>query len=187
MSLESSVASILRNSPVGRISFKVDNVTIDKPQMECVAKAIEKKDIAVEMGGSGDLLGAGYSSWKHRRLDPGEKKIIGKITLKDANVVKSVMGKAAVFHESVHALMDVKGIRVPSMHHDEVVAYLADAMYLKASKMISVSGGVLEKAIYNAAFAIVDKHKMLNKLGVKVTWADCDALRDAIKAHPAYH
>jgi hypothetical protein len=41
-------------------------------------------------------------------------------------------------------------------------------------------------AIYDAAFAIVDGRKMLTSVGVMLTWADCDALRAAIKAHPAY-
>lgn len=184
MSLESSVASILRNDPVGRISFKVETISVNKAQMESVAKAIDKQDIAVGIGSTGQQLGASYSSWKTRRLDPGEKKLIGKITVSGANVVTSPVGKAGVFHESVHALIDIKDARV-SMHNDEVIAYLADAMYLKATKT-SISGGPLEKAIYDAAFDIIDAHHMLTKHGVTLKWTDCDALRDAIKAHPAY-
>jgi hypothetical protein len=41
-------------------------------------------------------------------------------------------------------------------------------------------------AIYKAAFAIVDARNMLTRLGVILKWTDCDALRAAIKAHPAY-
>ena len=185
MSLESSCASILRNSPVDRISLKIDVITVDKTQMEHVAKAIDKGDIAVEVGNTGAQLGASYSSWKTRRLDPGQKKLIGKITVGSINVVNNPMGKAAVFHESVHALMDVLSLKV-SMHNDEVIAYLADAMYLKASNIATVAGGPLEKAIYAAAFKLIDDRKLLTMRGTKLTWADCDALRSAIKAHPAY-
>jgi len=71
------------------------------------------------------------------------------------------------------------------MQDEEVVAYLADALYLRANHT-SVSGGTLEMAIYKAAFAIVDARNMLTRLGVMLKWADCDALRAAIKAHPAY-
>ena len=39
MSLESNVATILRESPVGRINFTVGTVYIDKLHMESVAKA----------------------------------------------------------------------------------------------------------------------------------------------------
>jgi hypothetical protein len=184
MSLESSVASVLREHPVGLISFKVDMISIDKRQMESVAKAIETQDVLVETGSTGPQLGAAYSSWKTRRLAPGEKKVIGKLTLGSANVVKTSSGRAAIFHESVHALMDVKDLKV-SMHNDEVAAYLADAMYLKVTKA-SIAGGALEMAIYDAAFKIIDAHKMLTKQGVTLKWTDCDALRDAIKAHPAY-
>ncbi len=184
MSMPSSVAAVLRNTPVGQISFKVDTIVINKDQMEAVAAAIEKEDIAVEVASTGPQLGAAYSSFVSRRWNSGEKKIIGKITLSDEKVVNSAVGKSSIFHESVHALVDVKGLKV-SMHDDEVIAYLADAMYLKKTAT-SVSGGKLEMAIYNSAFQIIHTHKMTTKLGVALKWKDCDPLRAAIKAHPAY-
>ena len=186
MSLESSVANVLRDQPVGRINFKVEGIAINKERMESVAKTIENQDISVEIASTGPQLGAAYSSFVSRRWAAGEKKLIGKMTLGSADVVKTSLGKAAIFHESVHALMDVNPPQPKiSMHNDEVIAYLADAMYLKKSTT-SISGGPLEKAIYSAAFKIIDAHQMLTKLGVNLKWTDCDALRDAIKAHPAY-
>lgn len=185
MSMESDVADVLRKSPVGTISFKVDTVVVNKDQMEAVAKAIESKDIAIEVADTGPQLGAAYSSFVSRtKWGAGEKKIIGRITLGKGNVASSAIGKANIFHESVHALIDVKGIKV-SMHEDEIIAYLADAMYLKKS-LTNISGGKTEMAIYNAAFAILTQHKMLTKLGVALKWSDCEGLRAAIKAHPAY-
>jgi hypothetical protein len=184
VSLESDVAQVLRAKPVDRISFKVHDIAIDKSHMEAVAKAIENQDISVGIGSTGSQLGAAYSSFVGRKFDAGEKKLIGQIKLSSESVVREPVGKAAIFHESVHALMDVKKIKPPSMQDDEVVAYLADAMYLRANHT-SVSGGALEMAIYNAAFAIVDARHMLTK-HVALKWTDCDALRDAIRAHPAY-
>lgn len=133
---------------------------------------------------AGPQLDAAYSSFVSRKWGNGEKKLIGKITLGRADVVKSSLGKAAIFHKSVHALMDVKGLKL-STHNDEVIAYLTDAMYLKKNAT-SISGGELEMAIYKAAFAVIHAHKMLTKQSVTLKWTDCDALRDAIKAHPAY-
>ena len=185
MTLESDIAKVLRAHPVDRISFKVENIAVNKTQMDLVAKAIEGGDICVVIGGTGAQLGAAYSSFVGRKLDPGEKKLIGRITLSSESVVQSAIGKASIFHESVHALIDVARTVVPSMQDDEVVAYLADAMYLRATHT-SVSGGVLEMAIFNAAFAVVDARHMLKQQGVALKWSDCDALRDAIKAHPAY-
>ncbi|HTI38085.1 MAG TPA: hypothetical protein VL484_11020 [Vicinamibacterales bacterium] len=185
MSFQSDVAHILRDHPVDRIRFKVENIAIDGTQMDLVAKAIDKQDIAVAVGSSGPQLGAAYSSFVGRTFGPGEKKLIGSITLGSENVVRSALGRAAIYHESVHALKDVKGWKVPSMQDEEVVAYLADAMYLRANHT-SVSGGALEMAIYKAAFAIVDARNMLTRPGVVLNWGDCDALRSAIKAHPAY-
>jgi hypothetical protein len=184
MSLESDVAQVLRAPPVNRISFRVENIAIDRMQMDLVAKAIKKQDISVVTGNTGSQLGAAYSSFVGRRFNAGEKKLIGEIKLSSESVVRHAVGKAAIFHESVHALMDVKKTKPPSMQHDEVVAYLADALYLRANRT-SVSGGAPEMAIYKAAFAIVDGHRMLTK-HVALKWTDCDALRDAIKAHPAY-
>ena len=185
MSLQSDVAQVLRVSPANRISFKIETIAVDSTQMALVASAIDKGDISVETGSTGPQLGAAYSSFVGRRFAPGEKKLIGSIKLGSDSVVRSALGRASIFHESVHALKDVKGWKVPSMQDEEVVAYLADAMYLRANHT-SISGGALEMAIYKAAFAMVDDRKMLANAGAMLTWSDCDALRAAIKAHPAY-
>lgn len=184
MSLESSVASVLREDPVGKISFKVGMVTVDKHHLAKVAKAIDGKSVQVETGDTGKQLAAVYSSWKGRRWDPGEQPALGKITLGSAAAVKSKVGRAAIFHESVHALVDVDGLKV-SMHNDEVAAYLSEAIYLRDTNT-RIAGSALVMAIYEAAWALVDAHKMLTRRGVELSWDDCDALRTAIKAHPAY-
>jgi len=49
------------------------------------------------------------------------------------------------------------------MQDDEVVANLADAMYLTANHT-NVGRGPLEMAIFKAALAIIDVHQMLGKL-----------------------
>lgn len=185
MSLESDVAKVLRAHPVDRISFKVEKIAISMAQMNLVAKAIERGDISVVIGGSGAMLGAAYSSFVSAKVEPGAKKLIGKITLSSESAFRTSLGKASIFHESVHALMDVTGTKVPSIQDDEVVAYLADALYLRATQT-TVSGGKLEMAIFKAAFDLVEAHHMLKRRGVVLTWGDCDSLRDAIKAHPAY-
>jgi hypothetical protein len=169
----SSVVEVLKNSPVGTIDFKVDVVSVNKDQMAAVAAAIEKQDIAVEVAATGPKLGAAYSSYVSRKWGADEKKLIGKITLGDASVAKSAVGKAAIFHESVHALMDVKGLKI-SMHNDEVVAYLADALYLMKTSA-AISGGEAEMAIYNAAFKIITTHKMQTKLVLEVDGLRCAA------------
>lgn len=184
MSLESDIAKLLRAPPVDRINFKVANIAVNKTQMEFVAKAIESGDIGVVTSTSSAQFGPFYSSFTSRKFADGEKKLIGRMTLVGERVMLSPVGKAAVFHESVHALMDVRKLVVPSMQDDEVVAYLADAMYLRATSA-KPSGGDKEMAIFNAAFAMVDGRHMLKK-HVVLKLSDCDALREAIKAHPDY-
>jgi hypothetical protein len=184
MSLESYVASVLREDPVGKISFQVGMVTVDKHHLEKVAKAIESKNVQVGTGDTGQQLAAVYSSWKGRRWDPGEVRALGRITLGKADAVKSKVGRASIFHECVHALVDVDDLKV-TMHNDEVAAYLSEAIYLRDTNT-RFTGSALVMAIYEAAWAIVDAHKMLKRKGVKLSWDDCDELRTAIKAHPSY-
>lgn len=185
MSLESDVADILRKDPSDRINFKVDNIAVNKKMMESVAAAIESGDIAVETGSVGGGLGAAYSSFVSRTWKTGEKKLIGKISLGGARTLTTTVGRAAVFHESVHALMDVKSLKI-TMHNDEVVAYIADALYMKANKTQGSTTVDEDKKILDAARAIVDQHKLLEKPGVTLTWQQCEALRVAIADNSHY-
>ncbi|MEQ1759502.1 MAG: hypothetical protein ABL986_14370 [Vicinamibacterales bacterium] len=186
MSLASDCAKILRLEPASRIDYVIEGIVVNKSQMEKVAKAIDAGDVAIVPESTGSL-GAAYSSFASRtKWDPGERKIIGKISIDGGDeVVRRTIGKAAIFHESVHALVDVARLKMPSMQHDEVMAYIADAMYLRAMRT-SISGGKLEMAIYDAAFAIVDARKMLTRAGTTLKWTECEALYEAIKAYPLY-
>lgn len=53
MSLESDVAGVLRHEPVGRISFKVENIAVYMVEMEGVAKAIDNRDISIVAASTG--------------------------------------------------------------------------------------------------------------------------------------
>jgi hypothetical protein len=185
MSLESDVAGVLRGHPADRIAYSLDRIPVDSVQMEFVAKAIDKGDISVTITSTGNLLGAAYSSYKGRRPEAGQKQLIGEIALPSASVLNSSIGKAGIFHESVHALLDVRPRSISVRNGDEALAYIADALYLKATKT-GVQGDRLAKAIYDAAFDIIDQYKMLTKRRVALNWSQCGDLLDAINAHPAY-
>jgi len=185
MSIESDVARVLRIGPVASIAYSLDHIVVDKLQMEIVAKAIDSGDVAIKITNVGNLLGAAYSSYKGRRPEAGQKKLIGEIALPRAGVVNDSVGKAGIFHESVHALLDLKPTNISVGNGDEALAYIADAMYLKATNT-SIRSDPAGMAIYDAAFGIITKHKMLSKRGVALKWSDCDDLLDAINANPAY-
>jgi hypothetical protein len=185
MSLQSDVAGVLRRHPADRIAYSLDHIAVDKAQMEFVAKAIDNGDIGVKITPTGNLLGAAYSSYKGRRPEAGQKRLIGEIALPSASVMNSSIGKAAIFHESVHALLDVRPRNISVRNGDEALAYIADAMYLKTTNT-PVQGDALAKAIYDAAFDIIGQHKMLTRRGVALNWSHCGDLLAAINAHPAY-
>lgn len=187
MSLESSVATVLRDYPVSRVNFKIGNILINKAQMDKVAEAIINNSIEIKIGGSGPNFDAFYTSWKSLRQKPGEKKKIGEITVSQ-QAVKTVKGKGSIFHESVHALMDVSNYRPPppTMLNDEVFAYIAGALYMVMLNTKIADKGK-EGAIYSAAYAIIDSKQMLRKTGTILKWSDCDALLEAVKAIPVYN
>ncbi|MHC4269821.1 MAG: hypothetical protein ACYSTS_15320 [Planctomycetota bacterium] len=187
MSIKSNVAAVLRAFPVNRINFRINNILINKAQMDKVAKEIEKENIKIEIGGSGPNFSASYTSWKTRRFKPGEKKLIGKMTISQ-QAIKTVIEKSAIFHESVHALMDVSNYKPPppiNLNH-EVFAYLADALYL-ALENRTAPKNVEVGDIYIEAYGIILSKKMLKKSGVILKWTDCDALRKAIKVTSGYN
>jgi hypothetical protein len=186
MSLESDVAGVLRSSPVDQIRFSIDTIAINEAELEKVAKAIDTGDILVVAGQAN--AGPYYQTMKTMRTKPGEDKKIGKITLGE-RAPKSVIGRAAIFHESIHALMDVNGVSL-NRHRHEVIAYLADAMYLTASNFPSKRLGVDSqgRAIFDAAYGLVKSKKMQRiRRGAKLSWSDCSGLLNAIKAHKDYH
>jgi hypothetical protein len=185
MTLESDVAGVLRSDPATRISFKVADIAVNKAQIERVAKAIESGDIALKVDNSETPFMANYTSLTGAVFKPGERKLIGRMTLRNDNVVRTPLGKSTIYHESVHGLISMIGAK-PDEHQDEAVAYLADALYLRAAR-ISVSFPIAQtKTLYDAAFALVDGRKMLQKPGMTLQWKDCKALVDAVKRHPAY-
>jgi hypothetical protein len=185
MSIESDVAGVLRTGPAARIAYSLDHIAVNKIQMEFVAKAIDSGDVAIKITSVGGLLGAAYSSYRGRRPEAGQKKLIGEIALPRAGIVNDPIGKAGIFHESIHALLDVKPSSISVRNGDEALAYIGDAMYLKAANA-AIRSSSTGMAIYTAAFAIIAKYKMLTKHGVALKWSDCDDLLDAINADPAY-
>jgi hypothetical protein len=186
MTLEpSAVAKVLRAPPVGQINFKVDKVDVNQRQLERVAKAIEGLEIEISVGGGLGSFGAAYTSWKGATWKPGETKYRGRIRVGNASVVDSAIGRSAIFHECVHALIDLADMK-PSELQDEVAAYVADALYLRMTKTKPTSPDPLVMAIYTAAFGVVDGHKLVTTPGVTLKWQDCDALGKAIKAYPDY-
>jgi hypothetical protein len=187
MSIESDVAALLRAPPVGRISFTLGGVVIDKAQMGYVADAIDRNDVRVAIGDTGGF-GAAYSSFLHRVWSAAEEnvKCKGRLTLRSASEAHTPQGKAAIFHECVHARMDVgvPAVALPN-NDDEIVAYVADALYQRLTGTTVPAGtGKLEMAIFNAAYALVDKHQMVKRRGVVLTWPDCSELRGAVE--PVY-
>jgi hypothetical protein len=187
MSLEADIAKVLVSTPVDRVNLKVESVTVDKKQMAKVSRAITEGRLAVRAGSSGPHLGASYTSWKTRREVPGQRRQIGEIKIEGSDTLERLLGRAAVFHESVHALMDLNDHKIPSMHDDEVVAYLAEALYLAhAPEKANIGGHPKARAIYRAANAIIVGKGLMARKSQPLSWSDCAALKAAIKAHPAY-
>jgi hypothetical protein len=185
MSLATDVASVLRHDPVGRISYSIGGFAVNRTQMETVAIAIEKTkpDIDVAVQKPGKDIEAGYTSLRDFRLKEGETKYIGRFTLPQANDVRTPDGRAGIFHECLHALADLRRDHFPKKNTEEAFAYVGEAMYRRALKNSVRADSTAGQAIYDAAFALVDTHGMLEKKrAIALTWDDCSDLLDALNA-----
>jgi len=177
-----SVAAILRSAPARCVNFTVEGISVNPVQMEKVAREIIQSSVVIRLGSSGSF-DASYTSWKTRRPKAGEARKTGRITIRQ-KALTSAVGKAAIFHESVHALMDVAGYK-PGMSKDEAVAYLADALFMNAQgASLTLTGP--GKAIFQAASSLIASHNLLRKPGTILKWADFADLLSAIKASPLY-
>lgn len=186
---ERDVATVLISSPVNSVDFRVDNIIINKTLMSMVHFAIISGKVKIKIKKPGGNFEALYSSWKHRRKLPGEEGKIGEIQIK-RNAASTDTGKGAIFHECVHALKDLCNYEMASsgggeMHRDEAFAYLAETLFISASKMKIPSGG-LGGAVFTAAAEIVNSKDMLKRPGTVLKWSDFDALIKAVKAVPEY-
>ncbi|MFK7913440.1 MAG: hypothetical protein AB8B93_05960 [Pseudomonadales bacterium] len=184
MSIETSVAKILRTSPIQRINFKIEMVAVTPALLANVAKAIDDGRIAVVEGGSGPSFSASYTQLRTSRAASGNSGLIGRLTV-GKQAPSTNLGKAAIVHESVHALVDLVPYKKLTMHKDEAIAYLADAIYMRALQVKLTNTGKV-KALYDAAYALVDQKQLLTKPGTALKWDECQSLLAAIKAIPAY-
>ena len=193
--LEPAVAAILRSDPVNLVNFQVENNIINKKLMELVAKAVIQGTVEIIIGDSGEDLDASYSSWKSRRKKIWEWNKVGEIEIKRQDVIS---GKAAVFHECVHALKDIRKYKMAApggkeKHRDEAFAFLAETMFrmslnlsLSIERRMPIPKAGKPGAVYAAATAIIDSKNMLTNPGTVLKWSDCDGLLAAVKAIKVY-
>ena len=168
------VADILRLPMIDKIDFVLadDYLEVSPRRLRQVADAIEKGRIDVVVADTGSLLGAAYSPHSDR------------MTLRSAQVPDSGLGRSDIVHESVHALVDLFRYTKATELSDEVAAYLAQALFMR-SIGLKVTGGEA-KAIFDAAIAIIDGHKLGKGKQVRLRGSDYLPLRRVVHAHPAY-
>jgi hypothetical protein len=168
------VADILRLPLIDKISFVLadDAIEVSPRKLRQVADAIEKGRIDVVVADTGPQLAAAYSPHSN------------KMTLRNAQVPDSGLGRSDIVHESVHALVDMFRYTQATALSDEVAAYLAQAIFMR-SIGLRVTGGEA-KPIFDAALAIIDAHQLGKVSQVRLRWADYLQLREAVHANPAY-
>jgi hypothetical protein len=172
---QKKVADVLRQPQIDKIDFVLvdDALDVSPERLKKVGDAIESLRIDVAVNSSGSLLSAAYSPHSN------------KMTLGDIQVPDRMLGRAAIVHESVHALVDLCKYTKATELSDETAAYLAEVIFLRATNSW-VSGGATAMAIYNAADQIVTTHKLGKGKRVQLKWTDYLPLRKAIHGHAAY-
>jgi hypothetical protein len=169
------VADVLRSPPIDKIDFVLvdDAIEVTPRRLRQVADVIEKGRIDVAVADTGSLLGAAYSPHSN------------KMTLRSLQVPDGGLGRSMIVHEGVHALVDLFRYTKATELSDEAAAYLAETLFMRSIGLTVTGGGALP--IYNAAAALIDAHKLGKGRQVRLQWADYLPLREAVRAHPAYH
>ncbi len=168
MSIEKSVAEVLKDPKLKTIDFEIEGARITGARLHEVGQAIEAGRIQLKVDASGPLLSAAYSPHQNR-MTIGPKSL------------ESGTGKSGIVHESVHALVDMFKCKSVTELGDEVCAYIAESMYLRAIGT-AVKGDAAAMAIYSEAGKLASKVKK----GAKIKPAAYAKLLEAIHAHPAY-
>lgn len=188
---ESRIAAVLRSDSVNRVDFMIEKNLVNKTLMESVAVAIEQGTVKIKLGSSGDAYRASYTSWKKSRPSPETTGRTGQLTV-NVGALPTPQGQIDVFHESVHALKDMRNYQI-DWHEDEALAFVADTVFWLSLNMdlpahqrtpFPTTGDAAP--IYAASTALVNSKDMLNKPGTTLTWSDCDPLIKAIKQTHGY-
>ena len=172
MALVDNVAAIFEGPQIARIHFRLGRLEVSPQRLRGVGQAVRKGRIKIAVAKTGNLLSAAYSPH-------GDT-----LTLPSDNIA-SVSSRAAVLHEGVHALVDMYKCKEVTVLNDEAAAYLAEAIFLRASHSW-INGGAAEMAIYDAADKVAKAHDLYGKPGVRLSTDDVADLRAAIHKHPAY-
>ena len=172
MSVADKVAAIFTGPEVAKIHFRLGRLEVSPQRLRGVGEAIKKGAIEVVVATSGGMLSAAYSPHPDRMTIPDDK-------------LTSNTSRSGILHEGVHALVDIYNCKEVLVLDDEVAAYIAETIYLKALGA-KISGDAAAMKIYKAADAVAQAHGLYKKRGVRLKLSDVDELRKAIHAHPAY-
>jgi len=172
MSVADKVAAIFSGPGIAGIHFKLGSLEVSPQRLHEVGRAIKKGDISIVVAKTGTLLSAAYSPHSDSLTIPDDK-------------LATKTSRSGILHEGIHALVDIYKCKQVTVLDDEVAAYLAEVIYLKAIGGW-VGGGKAAMRIYDAADDLAKAHNLYKKRGVKLSLSDADELRKAIHAHPAY-
>ncbi len=175
MAIVDDVTAVLAGPLVKKIDFHLGKLSVSAAKLGDVASAMRNGTIKVEVRSTGGRLSAGYSPAPIRKMALSSDKIV------------DALDRSGIVHESVHAVVDLSGQSAIGGRLDEAVAYIAESIYLSASGvgLSRIGADPAGKKIYTEAYAVVDKHHLLNKQGVRLSEADCEALGKAIAADTA--
>jgi hypothetical protein len=167
VSVNDKVAALFQSHAASLIHFSLENLQINSANLRKVGEAIKKGAIGVTIGDTGPMLSAAYS--------PRSKTM----ALRKESETEYPEGQAAIVHEGVHAWADLSNRR--SGLSEEAAAYLTEVVYLQA-----VHRRIRGHPIYDAANELARSRGLFDRRGIHLTSSECEALRQAIHAEPAY-
>lgn len=163
----------MQTRKLDQIDFSLDGIKIDAAGLREVGRLMVEGRIHIEVGDTGTTLSAAYTPHSNTMS-------VGQMDRPPSDV-----WRAGIVHESVHALVDLRKTRTTELN-DETVAYIAEAIYIRAGGIWITPGDPAAAAILNAARNIVEGHQLHVNNGVELTSNNCRALQAAILSHTAY-
>jgi hypothetical protein len=171
------VLSLLNDPDLAKIKFSVGPIVVTAAEFSNLADYFEDDDIKV-------VPGAQAHHAKYER-DLKQLQVDAKVTS-----LPTIEERALILHECVHAIVDVRGLRVPVLT-DEVAAYTAQVMYIQIKDpgphlpAVKIPASRPLTAFIASVLDMIDQYKLMER-AARISEFDIFALSLKLRAVPEY-
>ena len=171
------VASVFYDTSVGKIWFHLGGFRLDGKELAVVAKLIQAEKIACYGNVPETVLGkrdAQYN-FRHNAILLSPRVTVNHLT---------VLIQSIILHEGVHVFIDYRKLTETTFFHNEAVAYVVQALFLR-DKGAEWPSAVKNDPIVQAVEDLLTRFKMTSNRAW-LNWVYFEPLMKVIQAHKQY-